>query len=79
MKLIRLAAAAAMSILALSACGKDEGAPTPVDAGNFLLTYVPAGTPYLAGNLERTPNEVIDGYLQKFEPVSAALQAELVK
>jgi hypothetical protein len=42
-----------------------------------LLAYVPTDSPYLGGNLEPTPNDVIDGFLQKWEPVTAALQTRL--
>ena len=47
MRIRLLPAAAAASALLLSACGKDAG-----DAGQSLLAYVPADTPYVVANLE---------------------------
>lgn len=76
---LRLAAIAAVSLLTLTACGKDESPPAAQDSRNSLLAYVPAGTPYLGGNLEPIPNDVIDSFLQKMEPLTATLQTELVE
>ena len=77
MNSLRLAAFAAVCLFVLSACGKDEGPETAQGSDNPLLAYVPAGSPYLAGNLERTPSGVVDSYLQKFQPVTSTLQKEL--
>jgi len=76
-----MAMAACIMLFTVSACGKDE-AKTPVassGSGNTLLSFVPGATPFLAANLEPTPNEVIDSFLQKAAPVLLAAQAELVK
>lgn len=77
MKTIPLALLAAASLFILTACGKDQEPESTGASGNALLAYVPAGSPYLGGNLEPTPNEVIDGFLQKWEPVTVALQSQL--
>ena len=76
-----------LSSLTLTACGKDEekaaatgaakGAAT--DAATHLLSYAPTGAPYLAANLEPTPDEVIDSFLKRMEPLTANMQSELEK
>lgn len=76
---IRLAALLAIMLFTFTACSKEEPEPLGADSGNPLLAYVPEGTPYLGGNLEPTPQNVVDSFLEKFEPVTAAMQNELVK
>ncbi|MEJ8569778.1 hypothetical protein [Elongatibacter sediminis] len=72
----RTLAAAAASMLILAACGRDD---TFIDSGvdNDLLAHVPAGTPYLSANLQPIPDEIIDSYLQRAQPVLDVLQREL--
>jgi hypothetical protein len=53
MTAIRTVIVAAALVLALGACGRDEEPAT--GAGNALLDYVPADTPYLAANSNRCP------------------------
>ncbi|MSQ98713.1 MAG: hypothetical protein EXR85_05380 [Xanthomonadales bacterium] len=81
MNSLRLAVLLSIALFTLSSCGKEEEAPTSADAGdgphNSLLSYVPAGTPYLGGNLAPAPNDVIDSFLKRLEPAAATAQAQL--
>ncbi len=80
MTTMRLTAVAVLSLITLFACSKQEEVQQPGSSSdNALLSYVPTASPYLAANLESTPNEVIDSFLQKAEPVLLTAQAELVK
>jgi hypothetical protein len=74
-----LAAVAAVMLLTVSACGKDEAKPAIGGSSNTLLSYVPPATPFLAANLQPTPGEVIDSFLLKASPVLITAQAELVR
>jgi len=51
---IRLAALGATALLTLAACSKSDDAVEVAvkETGNTLFAYVPADTPYLAGNLQ---------------------------
>jgi hypothetical protein len=60
--------------LALGACSRDDESAA---AGNALLDFVPADTPYLAANLEPLPEDVVDAYLQRLQPVLDEMQAQL--
>ena len=74
----RLAVLAALSLSLISGCGKDASeAALPAVSDNALLGFAPAGTPYLAGDLEPLPDAVIDAMLHRAQPVLTALQAEL--
>jgi len=81
MNFFRLAALLSIALFTLSSCGKEEEAPTSAGTSdgphNSLLSYVPAGTPYLGGNLAPVPNDVIDSFLKRLEPVAASAQAQL--
>ena len=79
MSSIRLAAMSAILLFTLSACGRDDSSAGSSGSANGLLAYVPAGTPYLGGNLEPTPSEVVDGILQKMEPMTDTLQLQLAR
>lgn len=81
MSYLRLLAIGAASLLMVAACGETEKAAEAAvgKTGNSLFDYVPSDTPYLAGNLEPTPDEVIDVFLQRFGPVLESLQHELGK
>jgi len=83
MKLLRSLALLALTVLFISACGKDEAeqgqAETETAGQNSLLALVPADTPYLGGNLKPIPEAIIDSYLNRFEPALNSLQAELDK
>ncbi|MCU0989960.1 MAG: hypothetical protein MUE63_10345 [Xanthomonadales bacterium] len=77
MTAIRIVIAAAALVLALGACSRDE--EPAAGAGNALLDYVPADTPYLAANLEPLPEDVVDAYLLRAQPVLDEMQAQLSK
>jgi len=81
MRYMRLLAIGATSLLMAAACSKTESTVTVAveKTANNLFEYVPADTPYLAGNLEPTPDEVIEVFLQRFAPVIDAVQIELGK
>ena len=64
--------------LMLAGCGKDEPAVTDITPeARSLLAYVPADTPYLAGNLAALPDEIIDLQFQRYAPVTAEAQKVL--
>jgi hypothetical protein len=81
----RLAAFGAVALMTLTACSKSDDAVETAavaavsESGNSLFAYVPADTPYLVGNLQPPPDEVIDTFLQRFQPVLDAVQTELHK
>ena len=77
MSLSRALTAAAAALLSLSACSKEEASDASAEPANSLLGYVPAGTPYVSANLQPVPNEVIDRFLERAQPVLETTQAEL--
>jgi hypothetical protein len=86
MNSIRQAAIAAICLFTVAACGKEDAENASSSnlgsgsgSGNALLSYVPNASPYLAANLEPTPDDVIDSYLAKASPVLLTLQSQLVK
>ena len=81
MSYLRLLAIGTVSLLMVAACGKSEDAVEVAieKTDSTLFDYVPADTPYLAGNLQPIPDEVIEVFLQRFEPVLASVQDELAK
>ena len=87
MRYLRLVAIGAASLLTVTACSKTEDAVEIEDAvevaveqtKNTLFDYVPIDTSYLAGNLEPIPDEVIEVFLQRFQPVLDSMQYELDK
>jgi hypothetical protein len=78
---MRLATLLVISLFTLAACSKEEEAATSAGPGdvvrNSLLSYVPVATPYLGGNLAPTPNDIIDSFLKRLEPVAATAHAQL--
>jgi len=76
MNYMRLITLTLVTLLWLAACGKSEE-PTASTATNELLTYVPADTPYLFANLEPVPEEVIDTFLTRLQPVLDSMQSQL--
>ena len=82
---IRLAALGAAALMTLTACGKSDDAVENAAAvavsetGHSLFAYVPVDTPYLFGNLQPPPDEVIDTFLQRIQPVLDSVQSELNK
>jgi hypothetical protein len=81
MTYIRLAAAAVFTIYVLAACNKADEDLTAIEpgAGNHLLSFVPEDTPYLAANLEPVPEDVVDTFLTRLQPVMDSMQAQLSK
>jgi hypothetical protein len=66
------------SVLFLGACSEQEEPPTPeTEAANPLLSYVPADTPYVLANLEPVPEDVLDTYLARFQPVLDSIQYQM--
>ena len=76
---IRLAACAILSMILLGACTKSDEHQVATDSGssNDLLSHVPADTPYLLANLEPVPEEVIDTFLLRLQPVLDSVQTQL--
>jgi len=76
---IRLAALGATALITMAACSKSEDAAAVAvsETRNSLFAYVPVDTPYLAGNLQPPSDEVIDTFLQRFQPVLDSVQTEL--
>jgi len=81
MRYLRLLAVGTASLLFVAACNKTGDSPEVAveKTANTLFDYVPADTPYLAGNLQPTPDEVIDVFLQRFQPILESVQNELGK
>ncbi len=86
MKFARLLSVFLLLALALAACGKDDATDKSAQAGatggaggNSLLALVPEDTPYLAGNVAPVPDEVVDTYLQRAEPILASMQQKLAE
>ncbi len=54
-----------------TACSKesDETVATVKENTNPLLAYVPTDTAYVFANLEPAPEEIIDAYVERFQPV----------
>ena len=77
MTVLRLAFFAATLSLALAACDRGEEPAAPSGAGNVLLDYVPVDTPFVAANLEPLPEDVIDAYLERLQPVFDEMQIQL--
>jgi hypothetical protein len=76
---IRLATFAILSMILLGACTKSDEQQVVTDSGpsNDLLLHVPADTPYLLANLEPIPEEVIDTFLIRLQPVLDSMQNRL--
>lgn len=76
---MRLTLLALVSLLILGACNRNEDSSdmSAGSAGNPLLAYVPAESPYLFANLEPVPDEVIDTYLIRVQPLLDSMQSQL--
>ncbi len=79
MNYLRPALFATAMALTLVACSKGEEAMDSAETqgGNELLSYVPADTPYLGANLQPLPDDVIDAFLLRLDPVFQEMQAQL--
>jgi len=76
MTTFRPALVAAFLSMVLIACGRDDEVAT-AGADNALLDYVPAETPYVAANLDRLPENVLDAYLGRMQPALDEMQIQL--
>jgi len=76
MKSIRLITFATIILLTFGACSKQDESETS-QPGSELLAYVPADTPYVVANLETVPDELIDAYLERLQPVLDTMQSRL--
>ncbi|KAA9133408.1 hypothetical protein F3N42_03400 [Marinihelvus fidelis] len=74
----RLFSLAAATALAVSACSKDS-APAGSDADNPLLAYAPADTEYVVANLAPPPEEVLNAWLARAEPLLDEIQQMLTQ
>ena len=76
---MRLTTLALATLITLGACGKSDESPTAAQnaATNELLLHVPADTPYLFANLEPVPEDVIDTYLTRLQPLLDSMQSQL--
>ena len=81
MKFTRTLALIASATLVLAACSKDSDETTVAvkENTNALLTYVPTDTIYVAANLEPVPEDIIDAYMARFQPVLDILSEEVDK
>jgi hypothetical protein len=79
MNKLRLTTIALLTILSLGACSKNEEPPVASVSvtANELLSYVPADTPYLFANLEPVPEDVMDTFLTRLQPVLDSMQSQL--
>jgi hypothetical protein len=79
MNYLRLTTLILVILLSLAACGKGEEPPEAAAsaATNQLLSYVPADTPYLFANLEPVPEDVVDTFLTRLQPVLDSMQSQL--
>ena len=76
---MRLITISLLTILSLGACGKNEAPPTATGSSTAteLLSHVPADTPYLFANLEPVPEDVLDTFLTRLQPVLDSMQSQL--
>jgi len=77
MTAIRLVLAAAFLTAALGACSRSEEPAGASGADNTLLDYIPADTPYMVGNLEPLPEDVVDTFLLRLQPALDEMQKQL--
>lgn len=75
-KLVLTLAFAVLLSVGLSSCGKSAD-DIAAASGNSLLAYVPDDSPYLAGNLDPIPGDVIDATFRRAQPALDAAQALL--
>ena len=81
MSFLRLTIITLTALLTLAACGRDDESVTVAESAavNELLAYVPADTPYVFANLEPVPDEVLDSFLERMQPVLDSMQLQLSK
>ena len=74
---LRIATLIAALTLSVAACNRETPPSEPDYEMNALLELVPADTPYLAANLAPLPDEFIDAWLVRLQPVLEEMQAQL--
>ncbi|MCJ7815023.1 MAG: hypothetical protein MUP31_03130 [Xanthomonadales bacterium] len=79
MKNTRLTLFALFALLAVAGCGNngEPGNTSTSSSSNELLSYVPADTPYVVANLEPVPEDVLDTFLARLQPVLDTMQSQL--
>ena len=84
MKRLLILGLASFFLLALNACKKeqeaaDKPAVTATKSSAQIFDFVPADTPYLFGNLEMIPDETLDFFMAKFQPLLDQAQGAISK
>jgi hypothetical protein len=74
---IRVATLFAVLAVSVVACDRSDVPVEPAYEMNALLDHVPADTPYLAANLARLPDDFVDTWLIRLQPVLEEMQAQL--
>jgi hypothetical protein len=74
---IRLATLIAALTLLVAACDRSDAPAEPTYEMNALVDFVPAETPYLAANLAPLPDDFIDTWLVRLQPVFEEMQTQL--
>lgn len=71
-KLVTVSAIAGLLLVAAGACSRDEGDAASLQAGEGLLQYIPADSPYVVAAAEPLPGDVRDALVEKTRPVMEA-------
>ena len=84
MKRLLILALTLFVLLAVNACKKDQEAAdqapvTVLDTSVQIFDFVPADTPYLFGNLDMIPDETLDFFLTKMQPLLDQAQGAISK
>jgi hypothetical protein len=74
---IRVASLSAVLAVFLVACDRGDVPVEPDYEVNALLEHVPSDTPYLAANLARLPDDFVDTWLIRLQPVLEEMQVQL--
>jgi hypothetical protein len=77
MKPIRLVTLIALLTLFVAACDRSDVPAEPAYEMNTLVDYAPSDTPYLAANLAPLPDEFVDTWLVRLQPVLEEMQTQL--
>jgi hypothetical protein len=74
---IRVATLFAVLAVVVVACDRSDAPVEPTYEMNALLDHVPADTPYVAANLARLPDDFVDTWLVRLQPVLEEMQTQL--
>lgn len=74
---IRLTAPIAILILFVAACGRNDVPAEPDYEMSTLVEFVPPETPYVAANLAPLPDDFVDTWLVRLQPVLEEMQTQL--